>query len=272
MSKKYEFTGKPKKDRFGYTLRRIKALRDFGNVKAGDLGGWIERESNLSHEGDCWVSDEAVVCESAVVSENAVVKHQAEVFGEARIDGNATIGGRASVYDAAWVFGNARVGGDAEVYGNAQVSGNAQVLDESTVYGNAQVFGDARITWYMEIKDNAIISSDAQLKKHLRLDDTSSVSVESQLVGTLEEKVRLVQDKLRTPSTEGFDKMLNEGKEPLNVGGVLIYPSEVFKAVNPFMYDLKFREYLEESGECVYVGGDYYKTKDLVELFEALKE
>jgi hypothetical protein len=146
------------------------------------------------------------------------------------------------VYDDAWVFGNAWIWGDAEVY------------------GNAQVFGDARISWHMEIKDNSIV------------DGTGSVNEESTSIETLEEKVRLVQDKLRIPSTEGFDKMLNEGKEPLNVGGVLIYPSEVLKAANPFIYDLKFREYLEESGECIYVGGDYYKRKDLVELFEALKE
>ena len=28
-------------------LHRIEALRDFGDVKKGDLGGWIEKEENL---------------------------------------------------------------------------------------------------------------------------------------------------------------------------------------------------------------------------------
>lgn len=37
------------------TLYSIRALRDFGDVKAGDFGGWIESEDNLSQAGDCWV-------------------------------------------------------------------------------------------------------------------------------------------------------------------------------------------------------------------------
>jgi hypothetical protein len=37
------------------TLLQIRALRDFGNVKAGDLGGFIGSEKNLSQEGTCWV-------------------------------------------------------------------------------------------------------------------------------------------------------------------------------------------------------------------------
>ena len=54
MNKKYCFTGEEKRARDA-VLRRIKALRSFGDVKEGDLGGWIEKESNLSHEGNCWV-------------------------------------------------------------------------------------------------------------------------------------------------------------------------------------------------------------------------
>ena len=34
------------------TLHRIKALKNFSDVKAGDLGGWIEKEDNLSQIGN----------------------------------------------------------------------------------------------------------------------------------------------------------------------------------------------------------------------------
>lgn len=34
-------------------LFRIRATKDFSNVKAGDFGGLIQDESNLSQEGDC---------------------------------------------------------------------------------------------------------------------------------------------------------------------------------------------------------------------------
>lgn len=35
----------------GIKLKRIRALRDFLDVKAGDIGGFIESEINLYHYG-----------------------------------------------------------------------------------------------------------------------------------------------------------------------------------------------------------------------------
>lgn len=64
--KKYKFTGEEKL-MFGRTLKRIRAAIDFGNVKAGDIGGWIEKESNLSQMGSAWVYDDARVCGDAQV-------------------------------------------------------------------------------------------------------------------------------------------------------------------------------------------------------------
>lgn len=41
--KKYEFTGETRK--IGdITVKRIRAARDFAEVKKGDFGGWIEKE------------------------------------------------------------------------------------------------------------------------------------------------------------------------------------------------------------------------------------
>lgn len=76
MSRKYELLKREEDD-----LCRIRALRDipcFG-VRAGDIGGYVEREKNLSQDGDCWV------------------------YGDARVYGNA------------WVYGDAQVCGDAFV-------------------------------------------------------------------------------------------------------------------------------------------------------------
>ena len=80
-----------------HTLYRIRALKNFGTVKAGDIGGYIEKEENLSHEGTCWVYDNARVCENA------------RVCGDARVCDNAY------VCDNACVYGNARVCGDAKI-------------------------------------------------------------------------------------------------------------------------------------------------------------
>ena len=58
--KKFELTTDTKIF-FGRKLFRIKALISFGDVKAGDLGGFIEKESNISHDGNAWVYGDARV-------------------------------------------------------------------------------------------------------------------------------------------------------------------------------------------------------------------
>lgn len=58
--KKYKFTGETK-DFLGIKLRRIQAEKDFGDIKAGELGGWIEKEENLRQYGYAWVYGDAQV-------------------------------------------------------------------------------------------------------------------------------------------------------------------------------------------------------------------
>ena len=72
--KKYEFTGEVKY--IGRKiLHRIRALRDIPEygVKAGDLGGWVETEWNLSHYGEAWVMGSARVMGAARVMGSARV-------------------------------------------------------------------------------------------------------------------------------------------------------------------------------------------------------
>ena len=62
--KKFEFTGETKTISLFFrtaTLHRIRAVAEFGLVKIGDLGGWIEKEENLSHEGKALVWGNAKV-------------------------------------------------------------------------------------------------------------------------------------------------------------------------------------------------------------------
>ncbi len=138
---KYKFTERTM-EYLNKTLHQIEAVRDFGNIKKGTIGGWIEKESNLSHEGECWVAGNAVVCGDAQVFEgakvygNAEVCGNAEVYGDAEVSEDAKVGGNAKVYENAKVWGNAQVFGDAWVYGNAEVWGNAQVFGNALVYGS----------------------------------------------------------------------------------------------------------------------------------------
>lgn len=59
--KKYELMKEHALKFDGKTLYRIKALKSFGNVKEGNEGGYVESEANLSHEGNCWIDDNATV-------------------------------------------------------------------------------------------------------------------------------------------------------------------------------------------------------------------
>ena len=132
MEKKYKLTDETM-NIYGRTLYRIEALRDFNDVKRGDKGGYIEKEENLSQNGDCWVYDDAMVYGNARVYDNAIVYSNAEVYGNAEVFNNA------QVYCNALVIDNARVYGKAEVYHNARIFGNAEV------FGNAEIRGDAEI-------------------------------------------------------------------------------------------------------------------------------
>ena len=71
---KYELTDE-KITLFGRTLYRIKATKDFADVKAGDTGGFIESVNNLSQDGDAWVYG------------------YAEVYGNAKVYGDAKVCG-----------------------------------------------------------------------------------------------------------------------------------------------------------------------------------
>ena len=70
--KKYKLTKETKKMN-NKTLYRIEALRDFGTVKKGEKGGFVEKEENLSHDGDCWIFGSAIVQDCAVVKHSAIV-------------------------------------------------------------------------------------------------------------------------------------------------------------------------------------------------------
>ena len=100
--KKYELIPEGK-------LFRIIALKDFGFIKKGELGGLIEKESNLSQKNECWVYKYAKVYGNALVSGDAQVLGDAEVRGNAKVYGNALVSGNAEVSGDALVFGNALV-------------------------------------------------------------------------------------------------------------------------------------------------------------------
>lgn len=133
-------------------LCRIRALKDFNDVKQGDVGGFVESESNLSHDGNCWIYDNAIVHGAARVERDAKVKESATVSEYAVISDKAVVAGEVKVFQRALIYDSAKILGMASVYGNAQVFesvrilGNARVHDDAWVYGNFEVDSHANIT------------------------------------------------------------------------------------------------------------------------------
>jgi hypothetical protein len=98
---------------------RIRALRSFGDVNAGDLGGFIASELNLSHSGNCWVYDEARVSDYGRVEGNARVSGHAHIYGRAVVKGNAAISDFAAVCGIAVVSGGT-LGGSTMIQASVQ--------------------------------------------------------------------------------------------------------------------------------------------------------
>ncbi len=123
-------------------LLRIIALTNFSDVKKGDFGGLIEKEDNLSHEGNCWISG------GAWVSGNACVYENARILGFAHISENACVGGNAKVY------GQAHVSGNAKVYGEAKICGHVVILKKAKIRGDVKLWSTDFSSIHTSVEDN----------------------------------------------------------------------------------------------------------------------
>lgn len=147
MAVKYELTNETKVIRNAETnqectLYRICALKDIltadGSVlvRRGALGGFIEKEENLAHEGAAWIFDESMAYGNAHVSENGMIHGSSIVFGNASVCGNSLVHKECLIHGNARVCGNTHVINQCEIMGNAEICGRADIMDYSTVTGN----------------------------------------------------------------------------------------------------------------------------------------
>ena len=176
MEKKYKT--EPEGD-----MLRIIALKDFSDVKVGDKGGLIEKEENLSQEGNCWVYEDAKVYGDAHVSGNAVVYDNAKVYGKAEIFRDARVYDCAYVSDNARVSGIARICGSARVFENARVFGNARVYNDAKISGEAKVYGDARVCGKAEIFGEARVFENAEVSSRVKIFGNAYISGFSKISG-----------------------------------------------------------------------------------------
>lgn len=158
MDKKYEILKDQDITMNDSTIYRIKALRNFGDVEAGDIGGFIEKEENLSHDGPCWIYDDAMVYHNAKVRDNAIVRGYAHVYNESQVLHNAIVEGHARVHGHGTIFGNARIKDNGSVFDHGIVNGFAIVQDNAVVRDCARVYGETIVKDYANVSGYIMVS------------------------------------------------------------------------------------------------------------------
>lgn len=167
MDKKYKLSDSALKTSVNKNLYVIIALKDFSDVKTGDVGGFVESEDNLSQTGDCWIYDSAKVYGTAKVSGDAKIYDNAIICGDSSITGNAIVAGNVKINDNVWIYDNAiirdyaNISGTSSISGTSKISGNVRIGGRVQVSGNAQISKNASINGWCNIADNTIITDDA---------------------------------------------------------------------------------------------------------------
>ena len=166
--KKYELTDETMCFN-GVTLHRIKALKDFADVVDGELGGWIEKEENLSQEGNAWVAMDAKAYENAEISDNAVLTRNAIACENSSICENALVSDETVIGGYTYIYGNSEVYGESILTGNTILCGKARVVDakvvDAKVYDNSIICDGAFVCGCIKIHGNTIIKDAKVCKK-----------------------------------------------------------------------------------------------------------
>ena len=130
---KYELTERSLYNSRGKKLFHIKALKDFGHIKKGQLGGLVQGEHNLSHEGDCWIYPHASACDSSKVTDDAELKDFCRITDYAKLRDNAVMQDEATLEGCGSLSGNAVMMNNSLMTGRSSASGDA-IVSKSPVY------------------------------------------------------------------------------------------------------------------------------------------
>ena len=139
------------------TLYRVRALKNFRNVKAGDLGGWVSGKHNLSQEGECWIYDEAKCMDNArmyhnsAMYNNAVMCDFSEMHGCSEMHNYSAMLDNSRMYNCSAMYDNSRMYNDSKMYSNSRMFdnsamyNNAVMLDNSKMFENSRMYRDSRL-------------------------------------------------------------------------------------------------------------------------------
>lgn len=142
IENKYIFTGEKKriqKKKLGavrnengfVTVYRIQAIKDFGDVKKGDLGGFVSDEYCISPYGNCWVYDDSIVVASSI-ADNVEVRKNSMVVSSFLTD-NVIIEG-SKIFNKSVVTDGTKIGGKMTIK-HSVISGSSRISGEKVIEG-----------------------------------------------------------------------------------------------------------------------------------------
>jgi acyl-[acyl carrier protein]--UDP-N-acetylglucosamine O-acyltransferase len=140
---------------------RIRALRSFprasGMVQAGDIGGHVSGEHNLSHAGNCWIMRNAQALDNSRVSENGLVA------GESVIRDHVQVRDDAIVRTSGPVTGHVQIYGHGQLREYAKASGYAQIFDHAVAASSSQIGGHAKVGGDTLLRHTTIVKGNAEV-------------------------------------------------------------------------------------------------------------
>lgn len=150
---KYDITDETK-DIGGVTLHRIVALYSFGDVMTGELGGFIEKDSNLSGWDDCWLYNDACAYDNAVVSRDAKMYDTATISSSAILTDTVKVFGSCSISGTAIVDTNCRLMGSVQIGGNNHITGDLKLTGTHII--NTEMISIVNVDWPVFVYDTKL--------------------------------------------------------------------------------------------------------------------
>ena len=206
MNEKYEITGIAH-EKYPF-LHRIRALRDIGSeVKAGDLGGFVESESNLSFDSgdDAWIFGDAIAAGEGYVDKGSILRDRAVVCGCAYVSHGSEMSGDSRAEDNAYLRG-AKLSRCARVSGNGMVLQSPNTKASPILSGNCAVYG--KVIGDVMLAGTAVVISDETISN----DSLDTLSIDEQRRTILRDPSRdelaprQLQEKQKKPRYQGRDR------------------------------------------------------------------
>lgn len=156
--KKYELVPETIHKFYSIPVYRIRALKDFSDVKKGQYGGYVESEENLSQLGNCWIYDDSIVFNGARVIDNAIVKDSSTVKNYSEISDDAIIEKGSFIDESSIVCDQSRVINSFVVEKSAIIY--KSIINEKSVIEQSSCICDAVVGPNTHVKNGAVIRFD----------------------------------------------------------------------------------------------------------------